>query len=492
MVRASGILLHPSMLPSGYGVGDFGGEAREFVDFLVRSKQRYWQVLPLGPTTYGNSPYQSPSAFAGNFLFISPDSLAEAGLLTGNDLAGADFPCGRAEYEEAAVFKKSLLKKAFANFKHNKPLKTEFSEFCALPDNLWLDDYAFFMAVKEGLSGAARESWPEEFKDYNRAAAHRPRFAEAVEFEKFIQFIFFRQWQALKTYANENGIEIIGDLPIFVSGDSADVWAFPELFALGADFLPKAAAGVPPDYFSETGQLWGNPLYAWAAHAKTGYAWWKERLRRALGMFDIIRIDHFRGFEAYWEIPFGEENAVRGKWVAGPGKAFFDAMAEEFGRLPIIAEDLGIITEEVEELRDSLGFPGMKVLQYAFDSDPKNTNKPHNFKTSNCVVYSGTHDNDTSAGWYDSRDDETRDLFRRYMNTPAESPSWDLIRLAALSCADTAIYPIQDILGLGGEARFNKPGTLSDDNWRFRIKKGSLSRSLAGALAYLTELADRG
>lgn len=451
--RESGILLHITSLPSPHGVGDLGAAAYRFVDFLLRTGQQIWQVLPLGPTGYGNSPYQCYSAFAGNPLLISLEKLVEEGLLhAGDGPLEQPFPAERVEFDRAQAFHEQELQKAFASFGGVAfaSLREEAAAF-KLRHAAWLDDYAFFRALKTAHGEKPWHKWEADIRmrDVQALLRWQDRLAQQVEYQKFTQFLFFRQWAALKQYANDRGISILGDLPIFVAHDSADVWGNQELFELRTDGSPAKVAGVPPDYFSQTGQLWGNPLYRWERMAKNGYSWWIERFRGALTMFDTIRLDHFRGFESYWEIPGNANDATKGKWVAGPREDFFEKVEAELGPIPIIAEDLGVITPQVEALRDRFGFPGMRVLQFAFGDDPKAPDyQPHNYPR-HCVVYTGTHDNDTTVGWFQSglgkgstraaaQIAKERDFALRYLGTSGEQIHWDLIRLAFSTVADTA------------------------------------------------------
>ena len=493
--RASGVLVHPTSFPSPYAIGDLGESAYEFIDFLKSAKQKLWQILPLGPTGYGDSPYQSFSSFAGNHYLISPDILKEQGLLTESEMGEIPAHNPRAiDYGEAISYKLGILKTAFNNFKKSAApsAKSALTKFCKANKD-WLDDYALFAALKEHHNGLEWFKWPKDIATREKSAIERASkdLAEPIEFFKFTQYEFFRQWGKLKAYAKAAGIKIIGDLPIFVAHDSADVWANTGLFMLDAECLPTAVAGVPPDYFSETGQLWGNPLYKWDEHKKTNYEWWIKRLAAVLGMVDIVRIDHFRGFESYWAVPYGEETAVNGKWQKGPGKGFFTAVKAELGELPIIAEDLGIITDKVTALRKGLGLPGMKVLHFAFDPDGESTHLPMNYEDKNTVVYTGTHDNNTTRGWYNEAGEPEKDYLRRYLNVSGDDIAWDLIRLALSTNADTAIVPIQDIMDLDSCDRMNSPGQ-ADGLWRFRYTKEMLETALSARLMYLTELFNRG
>ncbi len=487
--RASGILLHPTSLPGRFGIGDFGEWAYRFVDFLADARQSLWQVLPLGPTGYGDSPYQSFSAFAGNPLLISPQRLVDEGRLPVEALRQApSFSHDRVDYGAVMAFKLAILRQSFAHFSQARSREQQggFQSFCEAEKG-WLDDYALFMALKEQHGGVVWTRWERELSCREPEALGRKRreLADQIAFHQYVQYEFFRQWSALKEYANRRGIRVIGDVPIFVAHDSADVWAHPELFHLDESGEPTVVAGVPPDYFSETGQLWGNPLYRWEGMARDGYAWWIARLGGTLRRVDIVRLDHFRGFEAYWEVPAGEKTAVRGRWVAGPGAAFFRALREALGDVPIIAEDLGVITPEVKALRDEFGFPGMKVLQFAFSGDADNEHLPHNY-TPNCVVYTGTHDNDTTMGWFTSCPEEERDFCLRYLGSDGREVHWDLIRLAMMSVAHTVIVPLQDVLGLGTEARMNYPSRLGG-NWAWRFTPQMLTEQVRDRLAEMTE-----
>lgn len=488
--RSSGILLHPTSLPSRYGIGDLGDEAFKWVDFLASANQKLWQILPLGPTGFGDSPYQCFSAFAGNPYLISPDKLLADGLLSRSDLESVpNFPNDNVDYGPVIEYKLSLLDTVYVNYKRTKILRDEFESF-KQKNSAWLDDFALFMALKESHGGAVWSTWEDELVSRQPQAlqAAREKYADAVESQELRQFLFFRQWESIKSHAHRHGIKIIGDIPIFVAYDSADVWAHPELFFLDEHGKPTVVAGVPPDYFSATGQLWGNPLYRWDVLKKNNYAWWIERFRATLAVVDIVRLDHFRGFEAYWEIPFGMPTAEVGKWVKGPGADFFNGLKSSLGDLPIIAEDLGVVTKEMTALRDQFNLPGMKVLQFAFSSDGSDLFLPHNF-THNCVVYSGTHDNDTTRGWYESSSTEReRDFARRYLGRDGADIAWDLIRLAFSSVADMAVAPLQDILNLGTQARMNLPGRASGNwGWRFawnQINDGMRERLKEMAMLY--------
>ncbi|HEY0547328.1 MAG TPA: 4-alpha-glucanotransferase [Pyrinomonadaceae bacterium] len=499
--RSSGILLHPTSLPGKFGIGDLGDEAYGFIDFLASSGQSLWQVLPLGPTGYGDSPYACFSAFAGNTLLISPQRLVDEGLLTKADLAGVpSFPDERVDFNQSLEYKQPLLRKAFENFNHTTDtgLRADFMAF-SQEAAAWLDDYALFRALKNAHGGVSWDNWETALAGRQAAAlaAAREALREEVEAQKFYQYLFFKQWAALKLYCHEHGVTIIGDIPIFVAHDSADVWIHPEQFKLDAAGKPLVVAGVPPDYFSRTGQLWGNPIYNWERMRAEGFRWWIERMRSALQTFDILRVDHFRGFAASWEIPGGDKTAERGQWVEAPGRELFTTIKSTLGELPIIAEDLGVITPDVEALRDDFGFPGMRILQFAFGNDGNNIDLPHNY-IRNIVVYTGTHDNDTTVGWFHSRagGGSTRDAAQiarereyclKYLNTKGREINWDFIRAVMASVANMAITPLQDVLGLGTKARMNLPASTSG-NWSWRYKADALNNELAARLRELTEL----
>ncbi len=493
--RVSGILVHPTSFPSPYGIGDMGPGAYDFIDFLEESGQHLWQVLPLGPTGFGDSPYQGFSAFAGQPLIISPDKLMEQKLLTEDDIA--DMPKWdpeKVDYGPAIEFKTGLLKKAWAAFSHtpDKTLLEEFEAFCK-EESDWLDDYALFMACKDYHEGRCWLEWEKDIRmpSEKTKKAWREKLAEGINYYSFVQFIFQKQWTELRDYAHEKEIKIIGDIPIFVALDSADVWGNKKLFQLDTKGYPTNVAGVPPDYFSETGQLWGNPLYAWDYHAQTGYKWWIARVKRQLTLTDYLRIDHFRGFEAYWSVPADEETAINGKWVKGPCEDLFKAIEKELGEnLPIWAEDLGIITPEVEKLRDSLGFPGMKVLQFGFGDMNDENYVPFYYTTTNCICYTGTHDNDTTMGWYAEQPEIIRDRVRRFGNTDGNMVSCDFIRFCMGSIAKYAIFPIQDLFVMGSDARMNTPG-VATANWAFRYRAEELTEGRKEWLKKTTELFGR-
>jgi len=495
MPRSSGILLHPTSLPSPFGIGDLGPEAYKFIDFLAAAGQGLWQVLPLGPTGYGDSPYASYSAFAGNTLLISPELLLQEGLLDDSDLDETERRFGPIDYAFAHKLKTHLLRRAYEGFRNTdfKNLRFEFQAFTRQQAH-WLDDYALFRALKDEHGGAAWTEW-------EAVANARERLAPQIEAQKFYQFLFFRQWIGLKTYCNDRGVKIIGDFPIFVAHDSADVWTNPEQFKLDPNGRPLVVAGVPPDYFSSTGQLWGNPLYNWERMRAAGFTWWIERVRALFAMVNIARVDHFRGFAAAWEIPGGDTTAERGRWVETPGRELFTSIRQALGELPIIAEDLGVITPDVVALRDDLGFPGMHVLQFGFGgADANNTDLPHNY-VPNVVAYTGTHDNDTAAGWFNSvagegstrtanEIEEERQFCLKYLNSTGDEIHWDFVRSVWASVAKTAIAPLQDVLGLGNKARMNLPNS-NQGNWTWRFEPGTLTDNIALRLNDLTQLYGR-
>ena len=469
--RASGILLHPTSLPGGYGVGDLGEDAYRFVDLLGRMRQQLWQVLPLGPTAYGDSPYQCFSTFAGNPLLISPDRLLAEGLLTPADLRDRPrFLVDRVAFSDVMAYRRRLLARAADRFGAGGAFAAEFEAFTREQAG-WLDDFALFMALKDAHGGAMWTRWEPDLVRRRPAALAqaRQRLAAAVRMWQIVQFLFFRQWRALTEYAHGHGIRLIGDVPIFVADDSADVWSHPDLFLLDDRGEPTAVAGVPPDAFSATGQLWGNPLYRWDSMEKEGFAWWIERIRRTLALVDIVRIDHFIGFVNYWEIPAGQVTAQHGRWRPGPGAKILEAFQRELGgRLPVIAEDLGLVTKEVEALRNQFRLLGMKVLQFAFEGDATNPYLPHNYAP-DCVAYTGTHDNDTTVGWFQSASAGERSSAQRYLARSGEDVAYDFIRAVMGSVAETAIIPLQDALVLGSDARMNIPGT-PEGNWAWRFR----------------------
>ncbi len=483
-------MLHPTSLPSRFGIGELGLEAYRFIDFLVESSQQLWQILPLGPTGYGNSPYACFSALAGNPLLISLEQLQEQGLLTEEDFAELpEFPVDQVDFDQVIKTKIPLLQKACENFRtKGSPIQQkEFIAFCESKTH-WLDDYALFMSIREAHNGASWHNWERNISKSHPEVLEewRQRLESQVYFHKFLQFEFFRQWSKLKLYANSLGIQIIGDIPIYVAHDSADVWAHPEIFSLDEETRePSLMAGVPPDFFSNTGQLWGNPVYKWDKLQQDNFAWWVERFESLLEYVDIIRIDHFRGFQAYWVVDRGETTAINGRWVEAPGTEFFQVLNDKLGKLPIMAEDLGEITPEVYELRDRFDFPGMKILHFAFGGGPDNPYLPFIYPR-NCVVYTGTHDNNTTVGWFNELSEGEKESVLRYLGAlSSEGINWDLIRLAVGSVANQAIIPLQDILGLGGEAQMNFPGKATG-NWGWRYQPGALTEELRDRLKALT------
>lgn len=538
--RSSGILLHPTSFPSKYGIGDFGLYAYKFIDFLKKAEQTLWQVLPLGPTSFGDSPYQSFSTFAGNTLLISPEILRKENYLTNEDLLEIpEFDDTIIDYGVVIEYKDLLYKKAYEKFNLSatKQQKLAYDKFCT--ENIfWLEDYTLFAALKDyfiqqrniqedinSIDGEAKvfnenfeifkethskilsgnivndyyfgavwSTWPDDLVARKPEALNewKEKLSDKIKYYKFLQYEFSRQWNKLKDYANTNDIKIIGDIPIFVAYDSADTWANPDLFHLDTKGFPKVVAGVPPDYFSATGQLWGNPLYKWENHKKTKYKWWIDRIKGTLKLVDIARIDHFRGFDEYWEIPANEKTAINGKWRKGPGKDLFIAIKKALGELPIIAEDLGIISESVGKLRDYFDFPGMKILQFAFledDIKAENPYLPHNVEK-NSVIYSGTHDNNTTKGWYKEINYTEKDIIRRYINVSGENISWDFIRLAYSTVCSMAIVTMQDIMNLDSDCRMNTPGEASN-NWQWRYTQDMILDEFAERLAYLSKLFGR-
>jgi 4-alpha-glucanotransferase len=489
--RSAGVLLHPTSLPGPYGIGDLGPIAHEWVDVLASARQRWWQVLPLGPTGYGDSPYQCFSAFAGNIYLLSPELLRRDGLIGPLDVVTPSFPTGEVDYGAVVEFKQALLARAWGNYRAGAApsLRAPFDEFCGR-EARWLNDYALYAALKEKHDGASWLEWEPDLRLRKPAAldrAHRVLVDDAGR-HCFGQFLFWRQWSDLKAYAHTKGIRLIGDVPIFVATDSADVWANPEQFKLDEDRQPTVVAGVPPDYFSATGQLWGNPHYDWEKMKASGYTWWIARFRKTLEQVDLVRLDHFRGFEASWEVPAGSPTAETGEWVPGPGADLLTAVQKALGRLPLIAEDLGVITPGVEALRDAFDLPGMRILQFAFDGS-ENRFLPHNFEH-NTFVYTGTHDNDTTHGWYSTLPEHVRDFFQRYYPWRDDDVAWGLMRLAWSSVADFALVPLQDILSLPTESRMNYPGRPSG-NWRWRFHTGQLTPAHAEKLADWTSMYGR-
>lgn len=494
--RGSGILLHISSLPSDWGVGDLGPAAYEFIDFLKSSGQRYWQILPLNPTgtAYGNAPYSSFSAFAGNALLLSLDVLIQVGLLTKADLQPhPPFHRHRVDYKAAIRWKGKVLKLAFERAKERLKSDTDFDKF-RVENEYWLEDYALFAAIRERFNEAPWNEWPVELRDRDPEAIKKCKvdFADRMQMSRFFQYLFWRQWLALRHYANQNKIQLIGDIPIYVSHDSSDVWSHPELFKLAENRTPLFISGAPPDYFSKTGQRWGNPVYRWDILQETKFEWWVQRVQQNARLFDTARLDHFRGFIAYWEIPAEEETAVNGKWVEAPGEELFEILTKRFPKFPLIAEDLGFITEDVLKVKAHFQFPGMKILEFAFTADlPVNPYAPHNFEQ-DCIVYTGTHDNNTLLGWIqkEAKPEDKQRLAQYLGRDTLENANWDMIRLAMTSVANTVILPLQDVLGLGEEARMNMP-SRSKGNWEWRYTKDQLTPDLAKKLAALTKLTGR-
>lgn len=490
VMRKSGVLLPVASLPGKYGIGSFSKEAYKFVDFLKAAGQSYWQILPLGPTGYGDSPYQSFSTFAGNPYFIDLDTLVEEGLLKKTEVSKFDWGNNSSyiDYEKIWLSRFKILKIAYD--RSGVERKAAYKRF--IKENaFWLDDYALYMAVKNSFGGISFIEWDEDIRKRTPEAIkkYKNQLKDEIGFYKFQQFKFNEQWNKLKQYANKNGIKIIGDIPIYVAFDSADTWANPELFKFDANGLPTGVAGCPPDGFSATGQLWGNPLYDWKYHKKTGFAWWVERIRNCYKLYDVVRIDHFRGFDEYYNIPYGDPTAEFGKWEKGPGIALFKTLKKELGDIDVIAEDLGFLTDSVLKLVKDTGYPGMKVLEFAFDSREDSDYLPHNYNQ-NCIVYTGTHDNNTLQGWYKEIAKKDKNFAIRYLNnanTPESEIHWDYIRLAMSSVAKLCVTPMQDYLGLGTEARINMPSTLGN-NWKWRMSDKALTKSLARKMYTMTEL----
>jgi 4-alpha-glucanotransferase len=493
--RSSGILLHPTSFPSRYGIGDLGLEAYQFIDFLSASGQKYWQILPLTPPSVGNSPYMSFSTMAGNPLLISPDILKEKGLLSEEDIKDLpDFPLDKVDFAEVIAWKMPVLRKAAQNFKGAPPvIRKQFEGFC-WAKGFWLEDYALFMSLLASLGKAIWTDWPGEIRQRHGDTMHyfRQELAEDMFIHKFLQFEFLQQWSALKRYANNVNIDIIGDIPIYVAHNSSDVWAHPEVFKIDRETgNPTEVAGVPPDYFSATGQLWGNPLYNWEHLQHTGFDWWVRRVKEILAHVDLVRIDHFRGLEAYWSVPAGETTAINGNWVKAPGYALFDTIRARLGQLPIIAEDLGDIDPPVLELRDHYQFPGMKILHFAFGGDAGNPYLPFNVDR-NCIIYTGTHDNNTTVGWFEhDASDYEKERVKQFLGGCSEGGiAWDLIRLAYSSVANQAIIPLQDVLSLGADARMNTP-SRPDGNWGWRYPPQALKEEYIDRLRDLVILFGR-
>ena len=492
--RAAGILLHPTSFPGRYGAGDLGPECDAFLDWAASAGQTVWQVLPLGPTGFGNSPYGTLSAFAGNPMLLSPDLLVAEGLLPGRSLTNVPgFPDHHVDFERVIAFKEGLLHEAWRHFRTDGPahLRAEIQGFGEAPaQRYWLADWALFMALKGRYGGAAFREWPADVRHRNPAALARAEreLADEIAWHVFLQFLFFRQWDRVKEAAHERGIRILGDIPIYVSPDSADVWSHPEIFELDGAGEPVRVAGVPPDYFSATGQLWGNPLFRWDVLEKDGFRWWVERVRANLRLTELLRLDHFRGFAGYWAVPAGAGTAIGGTWEPGPGRKLFDVLTAELGELDLVAEDLGEITPDVTELVETLDLPGMKILQFAFDGDDQDY-QPHNH-VPNGVVYTGTHDNDTTRGWWEKTDESTRQRVRAYLGGDGNDPIGTFVRAAYASVARLAIVPVQDVFGLGSEARMNTPGQGAD-NWGYRARKWEFNGERAGWLRQLARLTGR-
>lgn len=494
--RGSGILLHPTSLPGKYGIGSLGQEAMKFIDFLILARQSYWQICPLGPTGYGDSPYQCFSAYAGNPLLIDLDELRSQGLLGVEDLAPlGKLPKDHVDFGALIPLKFAALKTSFERYQNRiqravpgSTVEAEKLRRFRKANASWLEDFALFMVLKEKFGGRPWSEWPQDYRKRSPEALDEVRRESTgqIEFQVFLQYHFFQQWQRLRAYAATHGIKVIGDLPIFVAYDSSDAWSLPELFLFDEEGRPTHVAGVPPDYFSATGQLWGNPLYDWDYLERTGFRWWLDVLKSKLSFYDAIRIDHFRGFSAFWRVPYGEPTAVKGEWIPAPGKKLFSKVKAELGSAPIIAEDLGVITDEVKELIEFCGFPGMKVLQFAFDSAEENDHLPHT-ATPHSLIYTGTHDNSTVRGWFEAAAERDRETARRYLRIRSDKNlHWDFIQAAMASVSRVAIFPLQDVLGLGDEARFNFPGTLGG-NWTWRFQRGDLKPWIAQNLAGLSQ-----
>lgn len=494
--RVSGILLHITSFPSRFGIGDLGSEAYRFVDFLAESCQQVWQILPLGPTSVGNSPYSSYSSLAGNPLLISIEKLQQEQLLSDEDLEKLPkFPAEQVEYDLVRQTKMPLLKIASRNFQTKGTVaKQKFQEFCAL-HAYWLNDYALFMAIKEDQNGIHWNEWDEAIAKRKPQAikAWSERLSEVIYYHKFLQFQFFTQWKKLKEYANDRGVSIFGDISFYVAHDSVDVWANPEIFCLDETGEAELMAGVPPDYFSNTGQLWGNPVYNWEVLEKTKFGWWVQRVQGILNYVDLFRIDHFRGLQAFWAVEKGEKTAEKGQWIEAPGEALFNLLKDKLDKLPIVAEDLGTVTPEVKALRDKFDFPGMKILQFAFDSKGGEARfLPYNYDSRNCIVYTGTHDNNTTVGWFEERSPQEKAVVINYLGCicPKEDIHWSFIRLAMSSIANFAIFPLQDLLGLDSEAKMNTPGTTGE-NWSWRYRFDALTPELCERLKQLTYIYGR-
>lgn len=493
-MRQQGVLMPISAIPSAYGIGTFGAESYRFVDFLAKSGQKLWQILPLGPTGYGDSPYQSFSTFAGNPYFIDLELLIQEGYLTKEECGSWDFGDNEhyIDYEKMYLARFKVLRQAFERAEKTGIEKQP--KYIAFLDKnkYWLEDYALYMAVKNSFKGVCFLEWNEDIRMRRTEAVemYKRELAEEIRFYYFQQYLFTTQWQALKKYANQKGIEIVGDIPIYVAFDSADTWANPELFQLKENREPIGVAGCPPDAFSATGQLWGNPLYAWEYHKRTGFAWWMKRIAYCYELYDVVRIDHFRGFDEYWFVPYGDPTAEKGHWEKGPGMELFDTMKRILGDKKVIAEDLGFLTDSVIQMVKETGYPGMKILQFAFDAGQDSVYLPHNYDR-NCIVYTGTHDNDTTAGFLEKMPEKDRSFLEKYLAfQEGENLTWEIIRAAVSSTADTAIIPLQDYLELGSEARINTPSTIGD-NWKWRVDCKALTDELADKIYKMTKLYGR-
>lgn len=490
MDRSSGILLHPTSLPGKYGIGSLGIHAHNFIKYLAQAGQKLWQVLPMGHTGYGDSPYQCFSIFAGNPILIDLEALQANNLLTQKDLAtDLVFPDDRVDYGMVINFKRDMLSKAHDKFL-SMDIPDDYKVFVEKND-YWLQDYALFIAIKEHFGGKPWWDWTDDFrlKDATVLSTFAKKNEKKINFHKFVQYWFYKQWKDVKVHANQKGISIVGDIPLYVAHDSADVWCNSEVFQFDEELTPQKVAGVPPDYFSRTGQLWGNPLYDWDYMQKDGFKWWIERIKSTIELYDIVRIDHFRGFEAYWAVPFTDDTAMNGTWETAPGQELFEAVQKELGKLPIIAEDLGVITPEVEALRDHFDFPGMKILQFAFHSDDGSDYLPHNY-TRNFVVYTGTHDNDTLRGWFDALEPHIQIKVLDFVDANEKNIIYKMIRLAWSSVAKMAVIPLQDLMDIGSEGRMNIPGTPGG-NWQWRFLEGQLTRQKAEWLHHITSIYNR-
>ncbi len=493
--RAAGILLHPTSFPGKFGIGDLGYEAYNFINFLEAAGQKLWQIFPLGPTGYGDSPYQCFSAFAGNPILVSPEKLRDDGFLKDSDLENIpDHNPSHIDYGNVINYKKSLLRTAYSSFKENhNGFKEKFDQFCETEKD-WLEDFTLFMAAKDFHGGEVWSKWDKDLVIRKPEAIKKwkEKLSDDIIYHKFVQYQFYKQWSEIKNYANGKGIKIIGDMPIFIAYDSADLWAHKDIFSVDKEGNLETVAGVPPDYFSATGQLWGNPLYRWKKMEEDDFLWWRKRLSAILNFVDIIRIDHFRGFDAYWEIPGGAPTAENGKWIKAPGEKFFNTVKKYLGDIPILAEDLGVITKSVENLRDTFDFPGMKILQFAFGTDMERKFLPHNY-VKNCVVYTGSHDNDTTRAYFEKEKNNNNDIYehaQKYMNYYGDDMCTQLIRTAYASAANIVIIPMQDLLNLGSDARMNFPGKLGG-NWTWRFKWDQVPDYLARQYKELAELFER-